>query len=104
MIVVVDALDINKAHSGNIYLNYSEKSWDSLNFSMVMIDSHNRVNTEEKVKLFVLVKKLDKQKDIIIIIIFNKLYKSEDREVMDFGDKVHQEVQNKFGVSNIKSP
>lgn len=102
-LVIIDIPGVNEAGSSSIYLHYVEKSWDTFDCVIVVMDAVQGVNAEEHIKLLQFVKSnLDKNKCVPIIVLCNKVDDPDDSAMKMMVDEVCAEVEKTFGAPNQK--
>jgi len=100
-LILVDIPGVNEAGSSELYLDYVRKSWDGFDVVIVVMDAIQGVNTEEQVQLLQFVKdNQDKQKEVPVIILANKVDDPDDEEVMELVKEVRLEVERIFSVED----
>mmetsp|Transcript_15008 Transcript_15008/g.32341 ORF Transcript_15008/g.32341 Transcript_15008/m.32341 type:complete len:703 (-) Transcript_15008:352-2460(-) len=100
-LVIADIPGINEAGTSKLYLDYVEKTWDTYDAMVVVMDAGLGVNTDEQVDLLKFVKKnIDEKKQVPVIIVCNKVDDPDDEELMALVKEARNEVEKIFRVDD----
>lgn len=99
--VIVDIPGVNEAGTKKMYLDYVEKSWDTFDIIIVVMDAQQGVNTDEQVDLLNFVQNnLDFRKDMPVIVLCNKVDDPEDKDLSSLVEEAQREVERIFSVGD----
>lgn len=100
-LVITEIPGVNEAGTSEMYLDFVEKSWDTFDCAVIVMDAAQGVNTDEQVRLLQFVKtNLKKTKDIPVIILCNKVDDADDEELISLVNEVRSKVENIFDATD----
>ena len=102
--VITDIPGVNEAGTSEMYLQHVEKSWETFDCVILVLDANQGVNTEEKVNLLRLVKENnEKYKTVPVIVLCNKVDDPDDEDILELVSEVRSKVEDIFQVQDTES-
>eukprot|EP00934_Nitzschia_sp_Nitz4_P000924 Nitzschia sp. Nitz4//scaffold62_size106224//9600//10619//NITZ4_004340-RA/size106224-processed-gene-0.44-mRNA-1//-1//CDS//3329555808//924//frame0 len=102
-VVIVDIPGINEADSSSKYRNYILKNWYDFDMVLLTMDARHGVNSEEQVELLEFASNnLKTEKNIPVIILFNKIDELDFNEEKTILDEAHSKISSVFSIPEDK--